>query len=322
MTTQYIDNNSLLKLFKNVNLFEIIEIKEIKENKSKRKIKENNLKRKIEDEDYDSYNPKRIKENEKTESSQESLIMTPLSKSIYETATTTEKKRLLHDFQLDDEIINIINEMETDKDYIYEDDLPGSIGFFLESWVTLNYKCPVCDQFTLRKYVISNMPVVDLVCINKDHKIEHGVKFFQVKSSSTDGYFKKTDISAGFIHVGSKRFGYNAHIIKSTESNDIKKILVGYICINYFNSEKQNIMIINKKKSFVLLPNTKINTIDESYYFYYDIPNKNVIGWNNILVNQHIFNPSFNTFDNSTQYNEKQINNNIFAKTSKYKLIF
>ena len=130
MTTQYIDNNSLLKLFKNVNLFEIIEIKEIKENKSKRKIKENNLKRKIEDEDYDSYNPKRIKENEKTESSQESLIMTPLSKSIYETATTTEKKRLLHDFQLDDEIINIINEMETDKDYIYEDDLPGSIGFF------------------------------------------------------------------------------------------------------------------------------------------------------------------------------------------------
>ena len=72
-------------------------------------------------------------------------------------------------------------------------------------------------------------------------------------------------------------------------------------------------MKINKNKSFVLLPKTYIININNTYYYYYENPSKIMIGWNNILVDQIKFDPSFYTFDISTQYKEEEIKNNIFS---------
>ena len=145
MTSQYIDNLTLLQLFKAVNLFKTNEYiqPEIDSYKSKRKKIEQN----IDELDASHKSNKFI------------LNMTPISKLIYDYATTTEKKRLLYDFQYDDKIIKVIDEIDQDKDkdYIYEDDQPGTIGYFLESWVVVNYKCPICNENSLHKYVISNI---------------------------------------------------------------------------------------------------------------------------------------------------------------------
>ena len=235
--------------------------------------------------------------------------MTPWSKKIYDSASEAEKTRLLEDFKADNEIIDIINKKqdEEDKDYIYDDDRPGTIGFYLEGWVSLNYKCPICNKKSLKPFVLPNMPVVDLICNNSNHTIEHGVKFFQVKSSSNNGsiskksyipYFsndqtieddKKTKYK-GFIHVGSIRYGYNAHNIKTTDPDDIKKILVGYICLKYDITGTDDKKTINiNKDSFVLLP--KINcTIDNIlYYKYIEKSKQTIITWDDRCVETRVF---------------------------------
>ena len=212
-----------------------------------------------------------------------SYILTPLSKDIYDSATEKEKERLIDSFKEDDkkiELENLLNN-KNDPDYIFEFENPSAIGFYLESWIAVNYPCPICSG-KLKKYVLYNMPIIDLVCNNKFHTNEMGVKFFQVKSSEDDSivpkdnkkYFSSLDKydkydengKEGYIHTGSKKYGYNAHVIKSNDSIDKKQILIGYICINY--TKKETKLTINNSKSFILLPKTSKNDSNDTYYKY------------------------------------------------------
>lgn len=232
------------------------------------------------------------------------LELTPSAKAIYESANTIEKIKLLKDFKKDDELAQIIIDLDTDIDYNYEDDA-SSIGFYLESWLLLNFACPVCDKMTLRKYALQNMPVVDLVCINVDHKIDKGPKFFQVKSSYVASrlingkeYFSKNDsiisdgiVYNGYIHVGSTKYGHSAHIIACGDSLQKKRILVGYICLKYdIIAGESNKIKINKINSFVLIPDVSIPVVKgqekKTYYKYYSHPGqmKPLVVWEKDLV--------------------------------------
>jgi len=278
-------------------------------------------------------NPVMIQQPIKLDQSIDTLL-TPFSKKIYDSVTTTEKKRLLEDFKYDNEIIDIINQKQEkeDAEYIYADDTPGTIGFYIEGWLTINYQCPICHEFSLKKFLLPNMPVIDLICTNPLHKINNGVKFFQVKSGITDSIFfkdrqyfsKKESIINdnkynGYIYVGSKKYGYNAHNINSSADN--KDILIGYICINYSFIDDNNIKI-NIQNSFILLPDKSKNIGDVSYYHYIDDSfGKPIISWNANLVKMDVFMPStFNIVINLSIIYKELISDNIQKSTVKRKL--
>jgi hypothetical protein len=136
-------------------------------------------------------------------------------------------------------------------------------------------RCPCCREKTLRRYSNNNFQVIDLICINPFHDINDNVKYFQVKSSnitntfllSGQPYFSSTD---GTIMVGSKKLGCYSHNIKASDDIDVKKILIGYICILF--KENTNI-IIDEKKSFLVLPDVIPNTIMNSDQYYYEYTN-------------------------------------------------
>lgn len=127
-------------------------------------------------------------------------------------------------------------------------------GKLIECWIADNMKCPCCEQYSLRRYASDIMPVIDLVCINPEHNFSHGVKFYQVKASNGAPFMgsKYFDKNTQTIHVGSIRQGHLVHSIKMTDDDFNKKILIGYICIEF--AEKENTLQINLKKSFIVCP--------------------------------------------------------------------
>ena len=157
-------------------------------------------------------------------------LLTPTSKIIYDSFNkTADKKKFLIDINLDDNLIDDIEKYYEEKDLYYEDENPSSIGFYIEHYLSAELKCPVCDELSLCIYKIPNMPVIDLCCINTEHKIEDGVKFFQVKARNKDSIFHHSSYNLYFskkkkyIYTGSKNFGYNSHIIKGNELLNKKK---------------------------------------------------------------------------------------------------
>lgn len=209
-------------------------------------------------------------------------FMTPLSKAIYEYATPGERERLLKDFAEDDNLIKISEEFKNDPDY-QEKFADNGLGFYIESFVSKYMLCPICGNKTLLKYAISNMPVIDLICTNKkEHK--NGIRFFQVKSKIINldiptkfEYFNKKS----HISVGSKRFGYNAHMISGKDRD--KSTLIGYICVALRQTNDKQTFNIDKKESFALVPDiNKYN--DEYYYAYHNTGFKEVIQWNPTIV--------------------------------------
>jgi hypothetical protein len=118
------------------------------------------------------------------------------------------------------------------------------------------------------------MPVVDIRCSNINHNIEiHGPIYYQVKTTTganfANGgkYPKYFSLKDNYIHIGSKRFGFNCHNIKYSDNKDI---LIGYICIEYNENEITNKLIINSDNSFIIKPkcNYKEKIKDDYYYKY------------------------------------------------------
>ena len=237
--------------------------------------------------------------------------LSPIAKKIYNNTSERDKPRILK-LLIEDtkKIIELENaEYKNDSDYIEKFENNG-LGFYVEKFISMYGICPVCKQKSLKKYNHSNMPVVDLICTNKNyHDINGGCIFYQVKTSTNDMYF---NIKQKYVMVGSKKFGYNSHIINAQSDIKTKILLVGYICIfmeqNINDTQKYK---INKKKSFVLIPDF-LQNINENYYNYGNpIMNKNTLRWNDNLVNIYDMNICLDKteIDTTQQFEEFVIRN-------------
>ena len=214
----------------------------------------------------------------------ESLInlLSPEGKLLYERAHKEDKEKLLEDLVKDTRIVEDMEVVEYMDDLDYQEKMENNmLGFYMENFISHYGVCPVCEQNTLRKYSMSNMPVVDLICINFDYHFNNGGCFmYQVKTAIDSNYFTKTHIT-----VGSKRFGYNSHIVKGNDDDNKKFIIIGYICLYLTQNENDNTKYkIKKSNSFVLIPDLK-SVLDEPYYSYgVNYFGKNIIRWNSKLV--------------------------------------
>ena len=200
--------------------------------------------------------------------------LSPQSKKILSYLSPASQMRLARDFYLDDLKIQkqLTKSEELDPSYSYFD--AAGNGSYLELWICANLNCPGCGA-KLYKYASLNMPVIDVCCINENHTIHHGPKYYQIKATLAGNTFrgqKYFDLQNLYISVGSVRYGYNCHIIKADDSLDDKSILIGYICIEYNYYETQNKITINMHNSFIVIPNLlykiKQNDDDISYYKY------------------------------------------------------
>lgn len=243
--------------------------------------------------------------------------LTPLSRMIYKSVSTPDRPKLIQDLLKDDMMIESLEQ----KDYLNDPDYlekleNGALGFYMEKYISYYGKCPVCEEFSLRKYVMSNVPVVDFICINrKYHESKNECFLFQLKTSTNDFYFNR---SKEYISIGSKRFGYNSHIVKASDNISKKFLVVGYICINLeevsvsYMQKMVSHYKINNNKSFVIIPDLSENK-DEYYYKYIgNILDKNIIRWDNKLVNVKEISSVLNTIkeiDTGLLFNEtNQIN--------------
>lgn len=214
--------------------------------------------------------------------------LSPISKMIYEQTSPRSQSHLLLALLEDTMDIEKIESKDESSDPDYQDKLEhGGLGFFMENIVSCYGRCPVCKEKSLKKYMHSNIPVVDLVCINISYHRSTGTCFlYQVKISLTSDYFNFRNKT---ISVGSRTYGDLAHSYKGS-SNILEKIVVpGYICIK-MNQPSENIQqyTINKNHSFVLVPDYQ-NTLDKNYYSYLVNKNffgKNLIKWDPDMVDE------------------------------------
>jgi hypothetical protein len=196
----------------------------------------------------------------------------PLTPSILNASTPYTRARLEEDFRNDDRDL-ALRELK-DTDYM---DYETEKGKFIEIWIADNMRCPVCYMRTLRRYVSDTMPVIDVVCINRNHN--NGVRFFQIKTSNGmpfmgTKYFSKT---TRHIFVGSKRYGEPVHSLDGSSN-----LVIGYICIKYDIID--DIIRINNNTSFIILP--IIGRCMNSYYRYVaTTKGKPIIEYNPITTN-------------------------------------
>jgi hypothetical protein len=209
--------------------------------------------------------------------------LSPQSEMILSALSPISQIRLARDLYLDDTYNKnkeLLKDLD-DPDYIYFN--PSENGIYLEYWVCYNIPCPICNS-KLYKYGNPNMPAIDVVCIN-NHK-ETGVNYFQIKTTISDKYYenyKYFSYKDNYVCVGSKRFGFNCHVIKANTSEN-RDLLVGYICIEYKIMPSSNIKI-ELGTSFLLLPNINFKPArpeenDLTFYTYLDDPvftKKNII---------------------------------------------
>ena len=186
---------------------------------------------------------------------------TPSTKHLIASIPTPDKKRFIEELYKDD----IIDTSNKDPDY-QEKMENNELGFYMEDFISCYGLCPICGKNTLCTYVRSNIPVVDLVCINK---LAHPQEccLFQVKISLTNFYFDSDKIS-----VGSRTYGDIAHLVKANASLAEKIIVPGYICIKLTRKHDQ-IYSIDDKNSFVLIPDYKKQSAN-TYYQYKNEPDK------------------------------------------------
>ncbi len=194
-----------------------------------------------------------------------------LTPAILEYLTPNSRNQMELDISFDSCLQNKLNSMEEseDPDYLqYE-----NYGKLLECWFGDNNVCPCCGANTLRRYAKDSMPAIDLVCINLSHTIDQGVRFFQVKTSNgalfgstkttgqtrspfrTKPYFNldptQTHPDANTIHVGSRTYGDPIHFISPEDTTVDKKILIGYVCIRYRETDT-DLQLVPSESFFVL----------------------------------------------------------------------
>lgn len=211
--------------------------------------------------------------------------LTPMSKSIYDATSPRSRPHILKELQANTETIEQIEKDHDKIDSDYQEKFENNgLGFFMEDYLSMYGFCPVCGEKTLLKYLHSNVPVIDLICTNREYHMKINKCFlFQVKISLTNEYFSLVDHK---IIVGSKIYGKTAHL-QQANTNILNKIIIpGYICIKLNKKVASQDYIIDYRNSFVLIPNYQTNS-NELYYEYLDIPNKyhkNVITWNTNIV--------------------------------------
>lgn len=240
--------------------------------------------------------------------SQKKEAPSPSFKAISDAMSPRSKAFMEREMMEDDIFVeNLEAESElTDPDYLEKME-NGYLGFFMENFVSVYFPCPVCGKYTLKKYVHSNVPVVDLVCINKDYHMASNECFiYQLKISLTNDYF---DASTGRIAVGSRAYGDIAHLHKPSEDIKIKRIVPGYICIKLRKrpNESQS-YTIDKDNSFVIVPDYNSTSSD---FFYEYLPNKNKYGKPEIKWN----NSSVKSFWLNAIYKGKQVDHEYFSET-------
>ena len=186
-------------------------------------------------------------------------------------------KKIQYDIRRDDFRIKELEDKYNLKDEDYTEVEPKLMGIYLEYWVCMRLHCPGCGGKFV-KYAYPNMPVIDIRCSNLTHNIEtEGPIYYQVKTTTGanfangGNYPKYFSLKDNYIHVGSKRFGFNCHNIKYTDNKDI---LIGYICIEYNEDETKNKIKINANNSFIIKPKcnyeqTDQKDISDDYYYRY-----------------------------------------------------
>lgn len=186
------------------------------------------------------------------------LNLTPYLKAYI---TPAKLDRYSQDLDYDDTIIQKLETVVDNSEYIDKQ----NYGKLVEVWFCDNCNCPICGLSSLRRYAKDNFPVIDLVCVNPLHTFDQGVKFFQVKSVSTNfNDFKYFDYDTKIIHTGSYKFGKIVHSINILDDDITKKVLIGYICITV--EPKYDHLKVNKDKSFFVLPKTNINVVAKKLF--------------------------------------------------------
>lgn len=247
--------------------------------------------------------------------------LSPMAHNILEYLTPTSKKRMIYDMQFDD--INLEKKilLEEDKDPLYTYFENNEVGIFMELWLCSNLLCPGCKIGKLLKYLNPNMPVVDVMCSNDNHTIEYGPKYYQIKTTEKDasfGGYKYFSLKDKYIHTGSKKYGSLSHQIKLGDGINKKKILIGYICVEYVRNVQNNRFIsIDLNTSFILIPKleltpTSLIKSDLEYYKYFDsdIP---IITFNESLFQIY----TFKIYDNNDLF--KNINIDLIFDMTVFK---
>jgi hypothetical protein len=196
----------------------------------------------------------------------------PASERLLESFSPATRAHLKIDFIKDDKKIEKItgNSELDDPNYINFNTNP-KIGTDLELWVCVNIPCPGCGK-KLYKYSSPGMPAIDVKCNNDKHTIEHGPKYYQIKATESGKKWKGLEyfnLKDKYICTGSYRFGYNCHVMTSTDKD--KDILIGYICLAYTKSTTGEHIILNTTESFILKPNLlfKPKNTEEASWTYY-----------------------------------------------------
>ncbi len=122
---------------------------------------------------------------------QPNVLLTPNSKAIYDSTSPRSKPYILLDMLKNNDSILYKEQVdsEIDEDYIEKMENNG-LGFYMESFLSMYAYCPVCGLQTLKKYSHSNVPVVDLICVNYKYHLQNSECFlYQVKISLGNIYF-------------------------------------------------------------------------------------------------------------------------------------
>ena len=205
-------------------------------------------------------------------------LFSPNAQQILNRLTPISRQRMIKDFNIDD--LNILKQEsiqeEIDETFIYFEN--QEVGQFLESWVCFNMRCPGCNGI-LYKYQSKNMPVVDVKCINPNHLLNNGPKYYQIKATESGTTFrgqKYFSLNEQFIKIGSTRFGKLSHEVKLSDGYNKKRILIGYICIEYhYIGDYKRRINIDTHNSFILVPNLTLQpqTSQEAELQYYTYVN-------------------------------------------------
>ena len=227
--------------------------------------------------------------------------ISPISHIILSTVSP-ESKHIMLDL-LHEDTRQITQAESEDVDY-QEKMTNQGLGFYMENFVSWYGVCPVCKQTTLRKYWHSNVPVVDLVCINKNYHLNTRTCFlFQLKISMTTNYFS---FQRQTISVGSKVYGKFPHSTSGIDNWSRKQITPGYICLK-MNQTGPDTYAIDKRLSFILVPDYH-KTSNQRYYEYLNTTDqygKDVITWNPSMFDFLSVDSILNVLEVSYEYFEE-----------------
>jgi hypothetical protein len=207
--------------------------------------------------------------------------ITPTTQNILDQEDSPARKLLLERIRMDDAEINNILLKSDNDDPDYVDKMRANmLGFFMEDYVAVNMKCPLCGGDF---YVFENpaMPVVDLACSNRENHIsENTCYLYQIKITTENEKSSYFSLENKFISVGSRKYGEIPHSI--TPKSDNKWICPGYICL-VIDTEHIDNYYINYSKSFILIPEYQCDSPDPFYQYLEDCVRPR-IQWNTKCV--------------------------------------